>query len=131
MIQDDWTLLLQNQPIHEQFTGALNIATDGEVTLNTLAHNCRFYVTYENSVKNQLVAETILASVETLLATFIDFELVIVNPEIKITIKETKEKTSQIRRYSNTEYIFSVNHDSLSKDYWHCFAYFISRFLDL
>lgn len=129
MIQDDWTLLLQNQPIHEQFLGALNIALDGEVTLNTIVHNCRFYVTYENSIKNQLVAETFLASIETLLATFMDFELVIVNPEIKITIKETKEKTSQIRRLSNTEYIFSVNHDSLSKDYWHCFSYFISRFM--
>ena len=129
MIQDDWTLLLQNQPIHEQFLGALNIAIDGEVTLNTLVHNCRFYVTYENSVKNQLVAETFLASVETMLATFIDFELVIVNPEIRITIKETKEKQSQIRRSSNTEYIFNVNHDSLSYDYWQCFAYFISLFM--
>ena len=129
MIKDDWTLLLQNQPIHEQFLGALNIATDGEVTLNTLAHNCRFYVTYENSIKNQLVAETFLASVETLLATFIDFELVIVNPEIRITIKETSEKTSHIRRSSNTEYIFSVNHDSINKDYWQCFAYFIGHFM--
>ena len=129
MIQDDWTLLLQNQPIHEQFLGALNIAMDGEATLNTLVHNCRFYVTYENSVKNQLVAETFLASVETLLATFIDFELVIVNPEIRITIKETKDKTSHIRRSTNREYIFSVNHDSLNKDYWYCFAYFIGQFL--
>ena len=129
MIQDDWTLLLQNQPIHEQFLGALNIAIDGEVTLNTLVHNCRFYVTYENSIKNQLVAETFLASVETLLATFIDFELVIVNPEIRITIKETKDKTSHIRRSTNREYIFSVNHDSLNKDYWYCFAYFIGQFL--
>lgn len=129
MIKDDWTLLLQNQPIHEQFLCALNLATDGEVALNTMVHNCRFYVTYENSVKNQLVAETFLASVETLLATFIDFELVIVNPEIRITIKETNDKTSQIRRSSNTEYIFSINHDSLNKDYWRCFSYFISHFM--
>lgn len=129
MIRDDWTLLLQNQPIHEQFLSSLNIATDGEVTLNTLAHNCRFYVTYENSIKNQMVAETFLASVETLLATFIDFELVIVNPEIKITIKETEEKSSLIRGSSDIEYIFSVNHDSLYKDYWHCFAGFIGYFM--
>lgn len=129
MIKDDWTVLLQNQPIHEQFLGTLNIATDGEVTLNTLAHNCRFFVTYENSIKNQLVAETFLASVETLFATFIDFELIIVNPEIKITIKETEEKSSLIRGSSDIEYIFSVNHDSLNNDYWRCFAGFIGYFM--
>ena len=129
MIEDNWTLLLQNQPIHEQFLGTLNIATEGTVTLNTLAHNCRFYVTYENSIKNQLVAETFLASIETLLATFVDFELVIINPEIRITIKETKEDSSLINSSSNTEFIFYVNHDSLYKDYWRCFAFFIGCFL--
>ena len=50
LIKDDWTKLLRNQPIHEQFLDGLNVATEGRITLNTLAHNCRFYVTYENSI---------------------------------------------------------------------------------
>ena len=130
LIKDDWTKLLRNQPIHEQFLDELNIATEGWVTLNTLAHNCRFYVTYDNSIKNQLVAETFLASVETFLATFVDFELVVLHPEIHVTIEETKEVSSLERGATNTDYILRVNHETLDdKAYWGCFANFISFFM--
>ena len=54
----NWQDLLLKQPIHEQFWGQLSIATDETTTLSTLANNCRFYVTYDNSIQNQLVAET-------------------------------------------------------------------------
>lgn len=130
LIKDDWTKLLRDQPIHEQFLDELNVATEGWVTLNTLAHNCRFYVTYDNSIKNQLVAETFLASVETFLATFVDFELVILHPEIHITIEETKEVSSLDRGATNMDYIIRVNHETLDdKAYWGCFASFLGFFM--
>lgn len=130
LIKDDWTKLLRNQPIHEQFLDELNVATEGSVTLNTLAHNCRFYVTYDNSIKNQLVAETFLASVETLLATFVNYELVVLHPEIHVIIEETNEKSLLERGVNNTEYIFHVNHETLDdKAYWGCFASFIGFFM--
>lgn len=132
LIKDDWTKLLRAQPIHEQFLDELNVATEGWVTLNTLAHNCRFYVTYDNSIKNQLVAETFLASVETFLATFVDFELVILHPEIHVTIEETKEVSSLDRGATNMDYIIRVNHETLDdKAYWGCFASFLGFFMSL
>ena len=118
------------QPIHEQFWGELSIATDSPTRLSTLANNCRFYVTYDNSTQNQLVAETFLASVETMLATFANIELVILHPEIQIHIKETKEDSSLCKGDTNTEYIFYVNHETLTDlVYWNCFVYFIGFFM--
>ncbi len=126
----NWQDLLLKQPIHEQFWGQLSIATDGTTTLSTFANNCRFYVTYDNSIQNQLVAETFLASVETMLATFANIELVILHPEIQIHIKDTKEESSLCKGDTNTEYFFNVNHDSLTDSvYWDCFAHFIGFFM--
>ena len=126
----NWHDLLLKQPIHEQFWGELSIATDSPTRLSTLANNCRFYVTYDNSIQNQLVAETFLASVETMLATFANIELVILHPEIQIHIKETKEDSSLCKGDTNTEYIFYVNHETLTDlVYWNCFVYFIGFFM--
>lgn len=126
----NWQDLLLKQPIHEQFWGQLSIATDETTTLSTLANNCRFYVTYDNSIQNQLVAETFLASVETMLATFANIELVILQPKIQIHIKETKEDSSLCKGDTNTEYIFYVNHETLTDlVYWNCFVYFIGFFM--
>ena len=61
---------------------------------------------------------------------FIHYELVILHPEIHIAIEETKETSSIERGDTNTEYILRVNHDTLDdKDYWRCFAGFISFFM--
>ena len=72
------------QPIHEQFWGQLSIATDETTTLSTLANNCRFYVTYDNSIQNQLVAETFFSLCGNYAATFANIELVILQPKIQI-----------------------------------------------
>lgn len=126
----NWQDLLLKQPIHEQFWGQLSIATDGTTTLSTLANNCRFYVTYDNSIQNQLIAETFLASVETMLVTFANIELVILQPEIQIHIKETKKDSSLCKGDTNIEYIFYVNHETLTDlVYWNCFVYFIGFFM--
>ena len=123
------TELLLQQPIHQQFIGEFNIATDGNVCLSTLVHNCRFVVSYENSVENQLVAETFLASVETLLSTFENFDLVILTKEIKVDIIETKESSSMSQGASNSTFLFHVNHSKLSdKEYWECLSFFMAYF---
>jgi hypothetical protein len=130
LAKDNWIGLLKKQPISDQFLCDLNIATDGKVTLDTLALNCRFFVTYDNSVKNQVVAETFLASIETLLATFGNLELVILCSEVKVVIEEVEEPSSMDCGISNGEYVFHVNHDSLDeKGYWSCFAYFMAHFM--
>lgn len=126
---DNWHDNLLKQPIHEQFICNLNIADEGSVNLSTIVHNCKFIVRYENSVQNQLVAETFLASVETLLATFADVELIILTPEIRVIVEETTETSSMRQGLSNAEYIFHVNHALLSdKEYWECFSYFMAYF---
>lgn len=128
-VNDNWTELLLQQPIHQQFIGEFNIATDGNVSLSTLVHNCRFVVSYENSVENQLVAETFLASVETLLSTFENFDLVILTKEIKVDIIETEESSSMSQGASNSSFLFNVNHSKLSdKEYWECFSFFMAYF---
>ena len=128
-VGDNWHDNLLKQPIHEQFICNLNIADEGSVNLSTIVHNCKFTVLYENSVQNQLVAETFLASVETLLATFADIELVILTPEIRVIVEETTETSSMRQGLSNTEYIFHVNHALLSdKEYWECFSFFMAYF---
>ena len=110
----------------------LNIADEGGVNISTIVHNCKFTVHYENSVQNQLVAETFLASVETLLATFADIELVILTPEIRVIVEGTTGTSSMKQGSSNAEYIFQVNHALLSdKEYWECFSFFMASFISL
>lgn len=129
-VGDNWHDNLLKQPIHEQFICNLNIADEGSENLSTIVHNCKFTVHYKNSVQNQLVAETFLASVETLLATFADIDLVILTPEIKVIVEETEDAPSMRQGSSNAEYIFQVNHALLSdKEYWECFSYFMAYFL--
>lgn len=128
-VGDNWHDNLLKQPIHEQFICNLNIADEGSENLSTIVHNCKFTVHYKNSVQNQLVAETFLASVETLLATFADIDLVILTPEIKVIVEETEDAPSMRQGSSNAEYIFQVNHALLSdKEYWECFSYFMAYF---
>ena len=128
-VGNNWHDNLLKQPIHEQFICNLNIADEGGVNISTIVHNCKFTVHYENSVQNQLVAETFLASVETLLATFADIELVILTPEIRVIVEGTTGTSSMRQGSSNAEYIFQVNHALLSdKEYWECFSYFMAYF---
>ena len=100
---DNWQDLLLNQPVQEQFIGDLVIAGDSVTTLTTKAHGCLFTVDFKNSINNQLAAETFLASVESLLATFDGFELVMMTPEIHVSIEETNEESSFIRSEKNSE----------------------------
>ena len=128
-VGDNWHDNLLRQPIHEQFICNLNIADEGSVNLSTIVHNCKFTVHYKNSVQNQLVAETFLASVETLLATFADIDLVILTTEIKVIVEETEEAPFMEQGSSNAVYIFQVNHALLSdKEYWECFSFFMAYF---
>lgn len=132
LITDDWGKLLRQQPIYKQFLNPLNIAEEGQTTISTLAKGCRFTVWYENSVRSQLVAETFLAAVETLLATFDTLELVVMSPEIQVEIAPTDEQSELERGENGTQYVFKVNYDTLDGEtYWRCFAFFIACFMSL
>lgn len=128
----NWQDLLLNQPVQEQFIGDLVIAGDSLTTLSSTVHGCLFTVDFKNSIKNQLAAETFLASVESLLATFDSFELVIMTPEIHVSIEETIEESSLIRREKSSEYVFYINHNTFTDErYWVCFSQFIAFFLSI
>lgn len=129
LVGDNWTEQMLKQPIHQQFLGEFNVATDGKVCLSTLAHNCRFVVNYENSIENQLVAETLLASVEILLSTFEELDLVILASEIRIDIIASGDNSFMSQGTSNKEFLFHVNHSKLSdNEYWECFSFFMAYF---
>ena len=129
---DNWQDLLLNQPVQEQFIGDLVIAGDSVTTLTTKAHGCLFTVDFKNSINNQLAAETFLASVESLLATFDGFELVMMTPEIHVSIEETNEESSFIRSEKNSEYKFNINYNTFTDEmYWACFSQFIAYFLSI
>lgn len=132
LITDDWGKLLKQQPIHKQFLNSLNIAEEGQNTISTLVKGCRFTVRYENSIKSQLVSETFLATVETLLATFDTLELVVMSQEIQVEIVPTDGQSELERGENGTKYIFRVNYDTLDGEtYWHCFAFFMAHFMSL
>lgn len=132
LVNDDWNSLLRQQPIHKQFLNSLNIAEEGQTSISTLAKGCRFTVSYENSVRNQMVAETFLATVETLLATFDTLELVVMSQEIQVEIVLTDGQSELERGENGTKYVFKVNHDSLDGEtYWRCFAFFMACFMSI
>lgn len=132
LITDDWGKLLRQQPIHKEFLSPLNIAEEGQTSISTLVKGCRFTVRYDNSVRSQLVAETFLAAVETLLATFDTLELVVMSPEIQVEIVPTEDQSNIERGENGTQYVFKVNYDALDGEtYWHCFAFFIAYFMSL
>lgn len=132
LITDDWGKLLKQQPIHKQFLNSLNIAEEGQNTISTLVKGCRFTVRYENSIKSQLVSETFLATVETLLATFDTLELVVMSQEIQVEIVPTDGQSELERGENGTQYIFRVNYDTLDGEtYWRCFAFFMAHFMSL
>lgn len=132
LVNDDWNSLLRQQPIHKQFLNSLNIAEEGQTSISTLAKGCRFTVSYENSVRNQMVAETFLATVETLLATFDTLELVVMSQEILVEIVLTDGQSELERGENGTKYVFKVNHDSLDGEtYWRCFAFFMACFMSI
>ena len=60
-----------------------------------------------------MVAETFLATVETLLATFDTLELVVMSQEIQVEIVLTDGQSELERGENGTKYVFRVNHDSL------------------
>lgn len=132
LITDDWGKLLRLQPIHKQFLNPLNIAEEGLNTISTLAKGCRFTVSYENSIRSQLVAETFLATVETLLATFDTLELVVMSQGVQVEIIPTDGQSELERGENGTKYIFRVNYDTLDGEtYWRCFAFFMAHFMSL
>ena len=132
LITDDWGKLLKQQPIHKQFLNSLNIAEEDQNTISTLVKGCRFTVRYENSIKSQLVSETFLATVETLLATFDTLELVVMSQEIQVEIVPTDGQSELERGENGTKYIFRVNYDTLDGEtYWRCFAFFMAHFMSL
>ena len=79
-----------------------------------------------------MVAETFLATVETLLATFDTLELVVMSHEIQVEIVLTDGQSELERGENGTKYVFKVNHDSLDGEtYWRCFAFFMACFMSI
>lgn len=129
LLGDDWRSKLIKQPVMRQFLSELNISMTGKALLQTIVNNYSVKVEYENSCETQIVAETLLAAIESLLATMEMEEIMVLTPSINISIDFTSANSmvSQVNRSS--DYILKINPQTFTDEtFWQCFANFMALF---
>ena len=122
---------LLKRDFYDQLQEPLSISTEGLTTLSTQVIDCRFTVVYENGMKNRILSETILASIEFFFSTFAEGDVVALDKEIRIKMIETKEGSSFVQGSTLSEYLFHVNYMTLGDvDLSLCLAKFFCLFLE-
>lgn len=129
--EDGWQDKMLNQPIFKQFFCDLNISTDGKAELQTTVNNCTLHVKYTNSCQNQIVAEIFLGTLEAMLATMEQFEVLSITPDIFIEIIDTDNKSVFNKRENANEYQLLLNPNYNDKDLWECISTFIAFYFSL
>lgn len=115
------------QPVFEQFLDDLNVSSYGAAYARTTVNNLTVRVDYENSIKNQNVAEILLASVEALFATTKQGEIAPLNPEVCVKIEDTGDATTLMPTDDVAIYILRLNNNnSYDSELWDCCAKFAS-----
>lgn len=97
------------QPVFQQFLNDLDVAKAGRVTLQTTVRNFTFRIEYENGCAHQQLAEIVLASMESLLATNDADEVIPRNATIVLTLEETEGDTELKALCADDEYQLRVN----------------------
>ncbi len=120
---------MRSQPVMEQFLCDLNISSGDKAELMTTVNSCRIYVEFDNSPKNQLLAEIILASLESLLATMERFEVLTLTPDVRIKIVGTEGLTKFVPQAKSSEYLLKVNDEHTVDELWNCIIALIVAFL--
>ncbi len=129
--EDGWQDKMLNQPIFKQFLCDLNISTDGQAELQTTVNNCTLRVKYTNSCQNQIVAEILLGTLEAMLATMEQFEVLSITPNIFVEIINTDNKSVFNKRENANEYQLLLNPNYNDKDLWECISMFIAFYFNL
>lgn len=125
-----WRDRYLEQPVFEQFIGDIDIVQAGLVRLQTTVKNFTFQIEYVNGCALQEVAELILASMESLMATNNDEELVPRTSVIKIGLVETEGKTKLNAKLADNEYQLYFNAKLWSAEtIWECFARLVTYVL--
>lgn len=126
--EDGWQDRMVSQPIFKQFLCDLNVSCGETAKLQTTVHNCTLHVKYYNTCQNQVVAEILLATLESLLATMEVFEVVVITPDVFITIENTKNQTQFEKKESPSEYTLKLAGNYSEIQLWECLSMFISCF---
>ena len=129
LIDSDWQEIISHLPLPNCFTWPLSISKNGPTTLTTFVNNSYFHVTFENSIKNYLLAETLLACIETVFATFSWNEIVPQKDSIRIQIIESKNDSSFVPGNADIDYVFMVNHETLGASVWQRFIDFLCLYI--
>ena len=122
-----WQHKFLDQPVFDQFLGDINIARKGSVCLQTTVKNFTFSVEYENGCELQQVAEMFLASMESLMCTYDEFEILPRNRLIKIKAVFTDGVTELKALDADDEYLLVIGKERfLENALWNCVASFIA-----
>ena len=114
-LDDDDSVLL-NQPVFKQFLCGLNISKTGLAHLETTVNGFTFHVEYPNDCKTQQIAETILASMEALMATYDDLDVLVLHSAIYIRIVFSDEPTELKALKEVDRYEFRINQNPFSPE---------------
>jgi hypothetical protein len=118
---------LLDHPAFEEFLCDLNISQSGPAHLETSVNNFTFRVEYPNDCTLQQVAETFLASMESLMATYDEFEVLAIHSDICIRIVLTDRETELQPLQEPDHYEFRVNQSTFSlKQFWRAIVQFIA-----
>lgn len=120
---------LLKQPVVEQFVTELNIMQAGDVKISSTVKNCTFNIKYPNSAETQVIAETFLACIESLLSTLNDKDIHVLTKNIDIEVIY-KNEDSIFRKTDNPEiYNLILSNDRFTDiDLWRCFSGFMAHY---
>ena len=123
---------LQNikQDINNNFYDKLNISTIGKAYVKTMVNNFTITVNYDNHSKVQRIAELLLASIESLMATVQIFEIIPINNTILIDTILTDKESNIVYNDVNNKYDFYLNLSTFNYEvFWKCFVNFLLHLL--
>ena len=120
---------LLKQPVNDQFLADLNIAREGQTYLETTARNCGFRISYVNQWESQIIAETFLAAIESLLSTLTFNDIVIITPQIEINLLISDSQSEVVVGNAPFRYDFHIHPSSLNdSELWRCVVTFLGNF---
>ncbi len=124
---DDDDRVLLDQPVFKQFLCGLNISQNGLAHLETTVNSFTFQVEYPNDCNAQQIAETILASMEALMATYDDLDLLVLHSSIFICIVFSDEPTELKALNEVDRYEFRINKNTFAPEqFWKSLVSFIA-----
>lgn len=120
----------KEQEVNNNFYDKLNISTTGKAYARTTASNFTITINYDNHPKVQRIAELLLASIESLMATVHMFEIIPINNTILINIIRTDKESNIVYNDVNNNYDFYLNISTFNYEiFWKCFVTFLYHLL--